>query len=61
MATLSQDLGYAVRALRRNVGSADPLTFAAAALIVFVASCVACLIPAWRAASTDPLIALRSE
>ncbi len=58
---VSRASSTAISGLLFGITAADPLTFAAAALIVFVASCVACLIPAWRAASTDPLIALRSE
>jgi ABC-type antimicrobial peptide transport system permease subunit len=39
----------------------DPLTlFAAALLLAFVAT-IACLFPAWRAASIDPMRALRTE
>ena len=37
----------------------DPLAFAMAAVVMAVASLAACLIPAWRAARTDPLTALR--
>jgi predicted permease len=41
--------------------SRDPVTlFAAAAVLVFVAA-LACLFPAWRAASIDPMRALRTE
>jgi ABC-type antimicrobial peptide transport system permease subunit len=41
--------------------SRDPVTLlAAAALLVLVAG-VACVLPAWRAASIDPMRALRVE
>ena len=41
--------------------SRDPMTLsAAAAVLVFVAA-IACLFPAWRAASIDPMRALRTE
>jgi len=39
----------------------DPATFAAGALIVFVAALLAGLIPARRATRVDPLVALRHE
>ncbi|MGD2152412.1 MAG: ABC transporter permease [Gemmatimonadales bacterium] len=44
-----------------EVGSADPLTFAAAAGLTAAVSFVAVLLPAWRAARVDPLLALRAE
>jgi predicted permease len=48
-------LGY----LLYGVGPRDPLSFASAAVAVAGAALVACLVPAWRAAHTDPLGALR--
>ncbi len=39
----------------------DPTTFVAATVLVFVASAVACLPPALRAARRDPVTALRSD
>jgi macrolide transport system ATP-binding/permease protein len=42
-----------------QVSPRDPAAFAAAFAVMAVASLVACLVPAWRATRTDPLIALR--
>jgi predicted permease len=52
---LTRLLGY----LLYNVSPHDPLAFASAIAIVISASLVACLVPAWRAARTDPIQALR--
>jgi ABC-type antimicrobial peptide transport system permease subunit len=39
----------------------DPLTLAAVGVLFIVAGCVACLGPAWRATTANPLVALRGE
>jgi putative ABC transport system permease protein len=44
-----------------GVAPGDPLTFAAVAAVLIAVSIVASLIPAIRAARTDPLVALRQE
>ena len=44
-----------------GVGAADPLTFGAASLALIAAALLACLIPAYRAARLDPMIALRQD
>jgi predicted permease len=44
-----------------NVHSGDPVTLASVALLLLLVALVACYIPARRAASTDPMQALRSE
>lgn len=44
-----------------GVEAFDPLTFASVAMLLTLASVAACLVPAWRAARVDPMVALRSE
>jgi ABC-type lipoprotein release transport system permease subunit len=39
----------------------DPLTFALVPALLFIAALAACLIPSARAATTDPMVALRHE
>lgn len=59
-------LGLSV-VLSRVVGSwaggspRDPVTLLSAALALVLVSVVACVAPAWRAASVDPVVALRYE
>ena len=59
-------LGLSV-ALSRIVGAwaggspRDPLTLLAAALVLVFVSAFACMVPAWRAATVDPAVALRYE
>jgi predicted permease len=44
-----------------EVSAADPLTFAAVALLLALAALLACYIPARRAARIDPMVALRCD
>jgi macrolide transport system ATP-binding/permease protein len=44
-----------------QVSPRDPLAFAAAFVVMAVASTAACFLPAWRATRTDPMRALRAE
>ena len=51
----------AIAALLYNVGAQDPFSMISAAAILAGAALVASLLPAYRAAKVDPLIALRYE
>jgi ABC-type lipoprotein release transport system permease subunit len=42
-----------------EVSPRDPMVFSLALLVMALASLAACLVPAWRATRTDPLLALR--
>ncbi len=53
--------GRAVRAFLFGVAPLDPLTLALSACTLLLACALAAAVPAWRAASVDPVIALRSE
>jgi putative ABC transport system permease protein len=44
-----------------GVNAADPVTFAATALLILAVAFGASLIPAWRAIKVDPMVALRYE
>jgi ABC-type antimicrobial peptide transport system permease subunit len=44
-----------------GVSPTDPLTFLGIGLLTSVVTCVACLVPALRAARVDPVTALRSD
>jgi putative ABC transport system permease protein len=44
-----------------GVNAADPLTFAATALLILAVAFGASLVPAWRAIKVDPVVALRYE
>jgi len=50
-----------LRGMLYGVGTADWLTFVIVAILLCVAALIACFIPARRAASIDPIQALRTE
>jgi putative ABC transport system permease protein len=50
-----------IKSLLFGIGSADPLAFSAAVLMLAIAALLACYIPARRAAKVDPMVALRHD
>lgn len=58
---LAASLSGAIRSLLYGVGVADLMAFAGGTMIVMVIALVASFVPAWRAAQTDPLLAIRQK
>jgi predicted permease len=54
-------VGRAMQGMVFGVGTVDPVAFSVVALTLFTSSLLACLVPARRAASVDPMTALRQE
>jgi ABC-type lipoprotein release transport system permease subunit len=54
-------LGSLLAGMLFEIESRDPATLAAVAVAVAGVTVIAGLVPAWRAASTDPAAILRSE
>lgn len=54
-------LARLVKSLLFEVAPTDPLTFASVAVVLIAAACIATFLPARRAASIDPIVALRCE
>ena len=53
-------LGRLMTGLLFHVETTDPLTYAGMALVLLLIAAAACLVPARRAATVDPLVALRA-
>jgi ABC-type antimicrobial peptide transport system permease subunit len=58
---LSLMAAKAIEAVLFDVSARDPITIAAVLALLAVTALTASSIPAWRAASVDPLVALRDE
>ena len=54
-------VGRAMQSMLYAVSGHDAAAFAAVAVTLLGAALVACLVPARRAASVDPMVALRQE
>ena len=54
-------LTKAMASLLFGVDKLDPLTFAAAPLVLLIAAALGCYLPARRAAMADPVVAMRNE
>jgi ABC-type antimicrobial peptide transport system permease subunit len=54
-------MGRVLGSLLYEVGSADPATLAAVAILALAIAAVACYLPARRAIGADPMASLRSE
>jgi len=54
-------IGRALRGAVSGVDSANPLLFVAVAALLLFAALVACVVPARRAATVDPMVALRQD
>jgi hypothetical protein len=59
--TLALGIGRVLASFLYGVSALDPVTFAAVPLLLLLATIVACLIPARRAAGLDPMRTLRYE
>jgi len=44
-----------------HMSAYDPVVFAAVAILIGVVGIIAAVLPAWRAATVDPVVILRAE
>jgi ABC-type antimicrobial peptide transport system permease subunit len=58
---LASGLTQVMASLLYGVRAADPITFIAVPVFILLVAVIACLVPAWRAARTDPVSALRHQ
>jgi ABC-type antimicrobial peptide transport system permease subunit len=58
---LSLALDHIIRAWAGGGSPRDPMTLFLSALILIAVSTIACVVPAWRAATVNPVVALRYE
>ena len=54
-------VGRAMQGMIHGMESTDPVVFSAVALVLLGAALAACVVPARRAASVDPMVALRQD
>jgi putative ABC transport system permease protein len=54
-------VGHGMRSTLFGIGATDSIVLAAVAFLLFFAALLACLFPARRAASIDPMQALKTE
>jgi ABC-type antimicrobial peptide transport system permease subunit len=57
----SLTLGRGLAGLLYGVSPLDPQVYAGVAAVLIAVGTLACSAPAWRAARTDPMVALRSD
>jgi putative ABC transport system permease protein len=54
-------VGRAMQGSLFGVAALDPVAFGSVATALLVSAFLACLVPAWRAAAVDPMVALRQD
>jgi len=54
-------LGRAKQGMSYQIGAVDPVALAVVATVLLASALLACLVPARRAASVDPMAALRQD
>jgi hypothetical protein len=53
--------GYLIRSFLFGSSAVDPLVFAVVPIVLIAVALVASIVPAWRAATADPMASLRAE